>query len=52
MADMGLTIGGRRSVVEGVGFTFLTAVHAFLENMIFIPEFFDFFLPAYEIQVG
>ena len=52
MADMGFTIGGRRSVVEGVGLAFLAAVHALLENVIFIPELFNLFLTADEIQVG
>ena len=52
MADMRLTIGGRRSIVEGVCLAFLAAVHALLENVIFIPELFNLFLPSNEIQIG
>ena len=52
MADMGLAVGCRRSVVEGIGLAFLAAVHALLEDMVFIPELFNLFLTTDEIQVG
>lgn len=50
MTDVGLTVGGRRSVVEGIGLAFLTMLHTFFENVVVFPEFLDGFLTVYEIQ--
>ena len=50
MADMWLSVSGRRSVVEGIGFAFLTMLHTFFENVVVFPEFLDGFLTVYEIQ--
>ena len=50
MTDVGLTVGGRRSVVEGIGLAFLTVFHTFFENVVVFPEFLDSFLTVYEIQ--
>ena len=50
MTDVRLTVSGRRSVVEGIGFAFLTMLHTFFENVVVFPEFLDGFLTVYEIQ--
>ena len=50
MTDVRLTVGGRRSVVEGIGLAFLTMLHTFFENVVVFPEFLDGFLTVYEIQ--
>ena len=50
MTDVRLTVSGRRSVVEGIGFAFLTMLHTFFENVVVFPEFLDCFLAVYKIQ--
>ena len=51
MADMRLAIGRRRSVIECVFRSLLTAFHALLENVVVQPEFLDLVLALYEILV-
>ena len=51
MADMGLSIGRGRSVIEGVGRAFLAVFHTFLKNVVFFPEMLHVFFAVYEIQI-
>ena len=52
MADMGLAVCGRRSVIKGIGRTAFSDLQALLKNLVLFPEFLDFLFPAHKIQVG
>ena len=53
MTDMGLTICGRRSIIEGVGLSFfLILLKRFVKNIIVAPEFLDFLLTLNEVHIG
>ena len=52
VADMGLAVGGGRAVVKDVGLPFFPQLHAFLEDMLLLPELQDFLFPLNEIQIG
>ena len=52
MADMGLAVCGRRSVIEGIGRAALPDFQALLKDFVLFPEFLDFLFPAHKIQVG
>ncbi len=51
VADMRLSVCGRRSVIEGIGLAFLAVFHTFTENVILFPEFFYFFFSLYKIKI-
>ena len=51
MADMGLAIGGRGAVIEGIGLPLLPAVHALFEDVMGVPILLNFLLPVHEVQV-
>ena len=51
VSDMRFSICCRRSIVESISFSFFTVLHTFLENIFFIPEFFNFFFSVYKLQV-
>ena len=51
MTDMGFTVCGRRSVIEGIGGAFFTVFHTFTENVIVFPEFLDLLFSLYEVEV-
>ena len=51
MTDMGFTVCGRRSVIEGIGGAFFTVFHTFAENVIVFPEFLDLLFSLYEVEV-
>ena len=51
MSDVRLTICSRRSVIKGIGRSFLTVLHTFAENVILFPEFLRFFFPVHKVQV-
>ena len=40
------------SVIKSIGLALLTAVHAFPENVIVLPEFLYIFFPVHKVQVG
>ena len=52
MADMGLSVGCRRAVVEGISRPFFPVFHTFFKNMVFFPEFIYFIFPVHKFQVG
>lgn len=43
MTDMRLAVGCWRSVIKGISFSLLTAVHTFFKNMVFFPKLLDLF---------
>ena len=49
VTNMGLTVCSGRSVIKSIGRSFLSVFHAFLENVIFAPELFNFFLAIYKV---
>ena len=51
MADMGLSVGCGRSVIEGIGFSFFSVFHALSENIIIFPELFRFLFSLNEIEI-
>ena len=51
VADMRLAVCGRRAIVEGVGRTLFAGIHTLLENVLIIPELFNFFLSLYKIHI-
>ena len=51
MTDMGLAVGGRRTIVKRVSRTALSDIHGFLKNVIFFPELADFFFSVYKVQI-
>ena len=51
VTDVGLAVGCRRPVVEGVGLTLFAVLHTLFKNLIVFPEFLDLFLAVDEIQV-
>ena len=52
MADVRLAVCRRRSIIKSIGLALLTAVHAFPENVIILPEFLYIFFPVHKVQVG
>ena len=52
VADMGLTIGRGRAVVEGVGLPFLALLQGLLEDLILSPELQHLALTLYKIHIG
>ena len=52
MADVRLTVGGRRAVEERKGGRALAQLHRFLKNVFVAPEFDDLFLALSEVHVG
>ena len=49
VSDMRFAVGGRRSVIEGVGFTLFAVFHTLFENVIVFPELFNFFFSLDEV---
>ena len=52
VADVRLTVGGRRTVEERKGGRALAQLHRFLKNVFVAPEFDDLFLALSEVHVG
>ena len=51
MSDMWFSVCRRRSVIKCVHFTFSAVVYTFPENVIILPELFNFFFSVYELHV-
>ena len=51
MADVGLSVGRGRAVVEGVGLALFSAVNTLLKNVIVGPEFLDVLLSFHKVHV-
>ena len=51
MADMGLSIGRRRAVIKSISRSILSGINAFFKDMIFVPEFLNFFLTLYKLHI-
>ena len=52
MADVGLPIGCRRTVVEHVEVTAFPLLHALLEDVVLLPELLDSLLTVDKIQIS
>ena len=52
MADMRLSVRGRRSIIEGISRAAFPDLHALLKDMVFFPEFLNVFFPLHKIEVG
>ena len=51
MTDMRFSVCSRRSIIEGIRFSFFSLLHTFFENVIVLPEFFNILFALYKIQV-
>ena len=51
MANVRLSVSGRRSVIKCIGFPFLTTVHTFFKNFVFFPELLNLFFTVHKVQV-
>jgi hypothetical protein len=52
MADMGLAVSRRRTIVESEGIAALTLINSLLGNALFFPEFLYFLLTGDEVKIG
>ena len=52
VADMRLSVGRRRSVVEHIGRTVLAVFDGLFENLLIIPEFLDFLLSPDKVEIS
>ena len=51
VADMGLSVGCRRSVVEHVGLSLTAAVDALFKDLLVLPEFLHLLFSVHKVQI-
>ena len=51
MADMRLSVGCRRAVVKHIDIVAVPFLHTFFKNVIFFPEFFNFFFSVHKVKI-
>ena len=51
MANVGLSVGSRRSVIKHIRRSLFPALNTFFKDIFIFPKLFDFFLSLYKIHV-
>ena len=52
MADVRLSVSGRRAVIEDIAFALFACVDTLFKDAVLVPELFDFLFPLNKVQIG